>query len=121
MRRQASQSSLHGLDKLKKEILRHGQDWNTPMQQSTVHVKYKQSRSVINQQKDTPTLRHKKELAKATQEEEDEREGIPAPLKTKERHIWDQPISKLYTDDCGRLPIRSRSGNEYIMIAYHCD
>ena len=24
-------------------------------------------------------------------------------------------------DDCGRFPIRSRSGNEYIMIAYHCD
>ena len=41
--------------------------------------------------------------------------------KTQEIHIWDQPISKLYTDDCGRFPIRSRSGNEYIMIAYHCD
>ena len=41
--------------------------------------------------------------------------------KTQEIHIWDQPISKLYTDDCGRFPIRSRIGNEYIMIANHCD
>ena len=41
--------------------------------------------------------------------------------KTQEIHIWDQPISKLYTDYCGRFPIRSRSGYEYIMIAYNCD
>ena len=32
-----------------------------------------------------------------------------------------EPIEKLYTDDTGRFPIRSRSGNQYIMIAYHCD
>ena len=30
-------------------------------------------------------------------------------------------MSKLYTDDCVCFPIKSRSGNEYIMIAYHCD
>ena len=41
--------------------------------------------------------------------------------KTKKIHRWDQPISKLYTDDCGRYPIWSRSVNEYIMIAYNCD
>ena len=44
-----------------------------------------------------------------------------SPIQTKELHIWDHPIIKLYTDDCGRFPIRSRSVNEYIMIAYHCD
>ena len=27
----------------------------------------------------------------------------------------------MYTDDCGRLPIRYRSVNEYIIIAYHFD
>ena len=48
-------------------------------------------------------------------------EDIPPPIKTKELHIWYQPISKLYTDYCGSFPIRSRSGNEYIMIAYHYD
>ena len=31
------------------------------------------------------------------------------------------PISKLYTDDTGRFPIHARSGNQYIMISYHCD
>ena len=31
------------------------------------------------------------------------------------------PISKLYTDDTGRFPIHARSGNQYIMIAYHFD
>ena len=41
--------------------------------------------------------------------------------KKQELHIWDQPISKLYTDDCGRFLIRSRSGNENIMIVYHFD
>jgi hypothetical protein len=29
------------------------------------------------------------------------------------------PISKLYTDDTGRFPVRARSGNQYVMIAYH--
>ena len=31
------------------------------------------------------------------------------------------PISKLYTDDTGSFPIHDRSGNQYVMIAYHCD
>ena len=31
------------------------------------------------------------------------------------------PISKLYTEDTGRLPIHARTGNQYIMITYHCD
>ena len=29
--------------------------------------------------------------------------------------------SKLYTDDTGRFPIKARSGNQYLMVAYHCD
>ena len=36
-------------------------------------------------------------------------------------HISFEPISKLYIDDTGRFPVRSRSGNQYIMIAYHCN
>ena len=31
------------------------------------------------------------------------------------------PISKLYTDDTGLFPIHVRSGNQYIIIAYHCN
>ena len=38
---------------------------------------------------------------------------------TYELHIINEPISKLYSDDCGRLPINSRSGKQYIMIAHH--
>ena len=56
-----------------------------------------------------------------TLEKKSEEEDIPPPLKKKELHIWYQPISKPYTDDCERFPIQSRSGNEYIIIAYHCD
>eukprot|EP00804_Cyclotella_cryptica_P028661 CCRYP_008183-RA/>CCRYP_008183-RA protein AED:0.20 eAED:0.05 QI:0/0/0/0.66/1/1/6/0/1274 len=40
---------------------------------------------------------------------------------SKELHLWDEPISKLFTDDMGRFPVRSRSGNQYLMLAYHCD
>ena len=32
-----------------------------------------------------------------------------------------KPISTLYTDNTGRFPICSRSGNQYLMVAYHCD
>ena len=36
-------------------------------------------------------------------------------------HIKTTHISKLYTDDTGRFPVISRTGNQYIMVAYHCD
>ena len=36
-------------------------------------------------------------------------------------HIHVTPNSKLYTDNTGRFPIHARSGNQYIMIAYHCN
>ena len=31
------------------------------------------------------------------------------------------PISKLYTDDTGKFPVRARSGNQYVMVAYHAN
>ena len=34
-------------------------------------------------------------------------------------YIRIEPISKLYTDDTGRFPIKARSGNQYVMIAHH--
>ena len=37
--------------------------------------------------------------------------------KSKELYITTEPISKLYTDDMGRLPVRSRSGNNFIMLS----
>ena len=32
-----------------------------------------------------------------------------------------RPLSKLFTDDTGRFPVGARSGNQYVMIAYHAD
>ncbi len=34
-------------------------------------------------------------------------------------HVY--PISKLYTDDMGRFPVKACSGNQYVIIAYHTD
>ena len=31
-----------------------------------------------------------------------------------------EQIIRLYTDNTGRFPFRSRSVNQYIIIAYHC-
>ena len=42
-------------------------------------------------------------------------------VQSNELHIHVTPISKLYTDDTGLSPIHARSGNQYIMISYHCD
>ena len=36
-------------------------------------------------------------------------------------HIKVEHISKLFTDDTGRFPICSRSGNKYITMPYNCD
>jgi hypothetical protein len=45
---------------------------------------------------------------------------LPAE-RSNELFVVVEPISKLYTDDMGRFPVRSRSGNHYIMLAYHAD
>ena len=42
-------------------------------------------------------------------------------VKSNELHVFVTPISKLYIDDTGRFPVHERSGNRYIMIAYHCN
>ena len=46
--------------------------------------------------------------------------ALPAEI-TNEVHIWENPISKLYLDDIGQFPVRSHSGNRYVMIVFHCD
>ena len=55
--------------------------------------------------------------------------GLPNPiidlttpaLASNELFLNVLPLSKLYTDDTGRFPVKARSGNQYIMIAYHAD
>ena len=42
-------------------------------------------------------------------------------VRSNELHIHVTSISKFYTDNIGRFPIHACSGNQYIMIAYHCN
>ena len=48
---------------------------------------------------------------------------VPRPPKTKsnELYITTEPISKPYTYDMGRFPVRSRSGNNFLVLSYHVD
>jgi hypothetical protein len=45
----------------------------------------------------------------------------PSTLPSNEVYIHIYPISKLYMDDTVQFPIKARSGNQYVMIAYHAD
>jgi len=47
----------------------------------------------------------------------------PPPDATPSNQVFvmTQPLSKLFTDDTGRFPVRARSGNQYVMIAFHAD
>jgi len=45
--------------------------------------------------------------------------GPACSLQQNVIHVDTTHIHKLYTDDTGRFPIRSHSGNECIMVAYH--
>ena len=36
-------------------------------------------------------------------------------------HIYEYPIRRMYTNDLGCFPIRARSSNQYIVIAFHCN
>ncbi len=52
--------------------------------------------------------------------------ALPPPVAapkapSNEVFIWVVPISKLYTDDTGRFPVKARSGNQYVMIADHAN
>ena len=46
---------------------------------------------------------------------------IPPKTKSKELYITTEPIRKLYTDDMGRFPVRSRSSNNFLMLSYYVD
>jgi hypothetical protein len=45
----------------------------------------------------------------------------PAPTPSNQVFIVTQPLSKLFTDDTGRFPVRARSGNQYVMIVFPAD
>ena len=50
-----------------------------------------------------------------------QQQQAPALPNKNDLHIIVEPISKLYTDDTGRFPSKARSGNQYLMIAFHSD
>ena len=50
-----------------------------------------------------------------------QQQQVPALPSKNDLHIIVEPISKLYTDDTGRFPSKARSGNQYLMIAFHSD
>ena len=56
-----------------------------------------------------------------TQPENEEPDGTEPPDNDLGNSLTVKVIhqSKLYTDDTGRFPVKSRAGNQYIMIAYH--
>ena len=45
----------------------------------------------------------------------------PPQVLSNKLHIQVTPISKFYNDNTVRFLVNARSGNQYIMIAYHCD
>jgi hypothetical protein len=45
----------------------------------------------------------------------------PTDVPSNQVFIMVYPLSRLYTDNTGRFPIRAHLGNQYIMIAFHAD
>jgi hypothetical protein len=45
----------------------------------------------------------------------------PMDVPSNQVFIMVYPLSRLYTDDTGCFPVRARSGNQYIMIAFHAN
>ena len=65
-------------------------------------------------------LTQSRQCARSTKPKPD---TVPRPpmTKSKELYITTEPMSKLYTDDMGRFPVHSRSGNNFVMLSYHVD
>jgi hypothetical protein len=48
---------------------------------------------------------------------------LPPPVASPSNQVFvvTQPLSKHFTDDTSGFPVRARSGNQYVMIAFHAD
>jgi hypothetical protein len=48
---------------------------------------------------------------------------LPPPIEAPSNQVFvvTKPVSKLFTNDNGRFPVRARSGNQYVMVAFHAD
>ena len=69
----------------------------------------------------TRSTKSKINSRQATVEEEDQKDEEEPTLDDTENELSIKVAhkSKLYTDDSGRFPVRSRAGNQYIMVGYH--
>ena len=84
-----------------------------PSEYETIKGRIVQSRQVIRSAK----LKIPRRPIPGTSSEES-----PLPsTRSRELHMHTVHISKLYTDDTGRFPIKARGGNQYLMVDYHCD
>jgi hypothetical protein len=45
----------------------------------------------------------------------------PVAMPSNQVIIITKPLSKLFTHNTGRFPVRARSSNQYVMIAFHAD
>ena len=66
------------------------------------------------------STKHKSTSSNPTQSVSPLSNNVPAKTSN-ELYVVVEPVSKLYTDDMGRFPIRSCSGHRYIMLVFHCD
>jgi hypothetical protein len=48
---------------------------------------------------------------------------LPPPVAMPSNQIFvvTKPLSKLFTNDTGRFPVRACSGNQYVMVAFHAN
>jgi hypothetical protein len=48
---------------------------------------------------------------------------LPPPIEVPSNQVFvvTKPLSKLFTNNTGRFPVRARSGNQYVMIAFHAN
>ena len=69
------------------------------------------TKKLILEQKETTTA----VLAKDQEDKTTQESGSPP----NELHIHAIHTSKLYIDDTGIFPVRSGSGNQHVMVAYH--
>ena len=67
------------------------------------------------------STKQKTTVHKKQEQEEMEPEGTEPPDNDSGNNLTVKVFhqSKLYTDDTGRFPVKSRAGNQYIMVAYH--
>lgn len=82
-----------------------------------------QTRKGVRSTKPKPTPPSKVTVpASAVPQPEDKVAAVPGPTgPLNEIHVRVEHTSKLYTNDMGQFPVQLCKGNQYIMLAYHCN